>query len=153
MVDPDLTEEEMEPEGHEVYQVDHTVEQHLYDPSKPYKCPTKEVLWRAEAFWIGPHNSQVNTPESDAVARAKTEWVQVHGAPLNISETDGLKPGALLCLDVKESVDYYGASFEAIIKLVPSLLLWGGCLLVMGTIQQVRIVVFSYETPFQISNS
>ena len=55
-------------------------------------------------------NSQVNTPESDAVAKAKTEWVQVHGAPLNISETDGLKPGTFLCLDVRESVDYYGAS-------------------------------------------
>ena len=81
------------------------------------------------------------------------QWVQVHGAPLNISETEGLKPGAFLCLDVRESVDYYGASFEAIIKLAPSLLLRGGCLLVMGTIQQVRIVVFSYETPFQISNS
>ena len=35
MVDPDATEEEMEPEGHEVYQVDHTAEQRLYDPSTP----------------------------------------------------------------------------------------------------------------------
>ena len=65
MLDPDATEEEMEPEGHKVYQVDHTADQHLYDPSTPYKCPTEEVLHRAEAFWTGPHNSQVNTLESD----------------------------------------------------------------------------------------
>ena len=56
-----------------------------------------------------------------------------------------MKPGAFVCLDVWESGDYYGASFEAIIKLAPSLLLRGDCLLVMGTIHQVRIVVFSYE--------
>ena len=124
----------------------------MYDPATPFKCPTEEVLHRAEAFWIGPHNSQVNTLESDAVAKAKTEWVQVRGAPLNISETDGLKPGAFGCLDVRESEQYYDASFKAIIKLAPSLLLRGGCLLVMGNIQQVRTVLFSYSNPFYIYN-
>ena len=137
MVDPDATEEEMDTERHEVNTGEHLAEQHLYDPATAFKCPTK-------AFWIGPHNSQVNTPEADAVAKAKTEWVQVHVAPLNISETDGLKPGAFVCFDVRESGDYSGASFQAIIKLAPSLLLRGGCLLVMGNIQQVRNVLFSY---------
>ena len=74
----------MDFEGPAVKTGDHVAEVHLYDPATPFKCPSEEVLCRAEAFWIGPHNSQVNTPESDAVAKAKTEWVQVHGAPLNI---------------------------------------------------------------------
>jgi len=113
----------------------------LYDPATPFKCPTEEVLRRAAALWIGPHNSQVNTPESDAVAKAKAEWVQVHGTPLNMSETDGLKPGAFVCVDVREFGDYYGTSFESIMKLAPALLLRGGCLVVMGSIQQVRIVL------------
>ena len=49
------------------------------------------------------------------MAKAKAEWVQVHGTPLNMSETDGLKPGAFVCVDVREFGDYYGASFETII--------------------------------------
>ena len=50
MVDPDATKEEMELERHEVYPVDHLAKQHLYDPSTPFKCPTKAVLRHAEAF-------------------------------------------------------------------------------------------------------
>ena len=53
-----------------------------------------------------PHNSQVNTPESDVVAKAKTEWIHVHGAPFHIKETDGMKPGAFVCLDVRECENY-----------------------------------------------
>jgi len=139
--DPDATEEEMDVEEKEVNKGDHLAEEHLYDPSTPYRCPSEEVVRRAEEFWIGPHNSLVNTPESDAVAKAKAEWVQVHGTPLNLSETDGLKPGAFVCVDVREFGDYYGTSFESIMKLAPALLLRGGCLVVMGSIQQVRIVL------------
>ena len=50
MVDPDATEKGMQPEGYEVYQVDHNPEHHLYDPSTPFKCPTEELLRHAEAF-------------------------------------------------------------------------------------------------------
>ena len=141
-IDPDATEEEMDVGENEVKKDDHVAEAHLYDPSTPFRCPSEELLCRAQAFWIGPHNSLVNTPESDAVAKAKAEWVQVHVTPLNLSETDGLKPGAFVCVDVREFGDYYGASFESIMKLAPALLLRGGCLVVMGSIQQVRIVVF-----------
>jgi len=75
MVNPDTTEEEMEPEAHEVYpgNTNHLAEQHLYDPSTPFKCPTKAVLRHTEAFWIGAHNSQVNTPESDAPLNTKSK--------------------------------------------------------------------------------
>ena len=141
-IDPDATEEEMEFEVNEVMQVDHLAAQVLYDPATRYRCASKEVLDRAKAFWIGSHNCQVNTPETDAVVKAKSEWVQVLGEPLNLKETDGLKPGAFVCLDVREFENYHGASFQTVLKFIPSLLLRGGCLIIVGNIQQVRTVNF-----------
>ena len=80
-----------------------------------------DVLNCAQAFWIGPLNYQINTPESDAVAKAKSEWVQVHGQPFKLKETDGFKAGAFVCLDVdvRECENYSGTSFEAVIKMAP----------------------------------
>ena len=44
----------MDVEENAVKTGDHVAELHLYDPSTPFRCPSEEVLRRAEAFWIGP---------------------------------------------------------------------------------------------------
>ena len=105
-------------------------------------CKRGGPIDHVKAFWIGSHNCQVNTPETDAVVKAKSEWVQVIGEPLKLKETDGLKPGAFVCLDMREFKNYQGASFQAVLKFIPSLLLRGGCLIIVGNIQQVRTVHF-----------
>ena len=90
--------------------------EYLYDPDTPYRCATSEIVDKARAFWIGPHNCQVNTPETDAVAKAKTEWIQVHSSPLNPKDMDGLNHGAFVCLGVRESDNYYECTFYELIK-------------------------------------
>ena len=62
--------------------------QNMYDPDTPCRCPSLESLEKACTFWIGPHNCQVKTQETDAVAKAKTEWMQLHSSPLNPKDTD-----------------------------------------------------------------
>ena len=66
----------------------------------------------------------MNTPEIDTAAKAKTD-------------TAGLKPGAFVCLDVRESDNYYGCTINELIKVVPPLLLSRGCLIIVGNNQQV----------------
>ena len=109
--DPECIEEEVEDDQVQVCENEYEAVQDLFDPQTPYRCPSSETLQKARAFWIGPHNCQVNTPETDAVAKAKTEWIQVHSSPLNPKDTDGLKPGACVCLVVRESENYYGCNF------------------------------------------
>ena len=54
--DPYATEEEMDVEEQAVNMGDHVAEVHLYDPATPFKCPTEEVLRRAEAFRSKVHH-------------------------------------------------------------------------------------------------
>ena len=82
-MDPECIEEEIEDDQVQVCENEYEAVQDLFDPQSPYRCPSSETLQKARAFWIGPHNCQVNTPETDAVAKAKTEWIQVHSSPLN----------------------------------------------------------------------
>jgi len=124
--DPECIEEEIEDDQVQVHENEYEAVQDLFDPQTPYRCPSSETLQKARAFWIGPHNCQVNTPETDAVAKAKTEWIQVHSSPLNPKDTDGLKPGAFVCLGIRESEQYNGSTFVELIKVVPPLLLRGG---------------------------
>ena len=42
-----------------------------------------------------------------------------------------------VCMDVREAQNYHGASFEAVLKIVPSLLLRGGSLVIVGNIHQL----------------
>jgi hypothetical protein len=145
--DPECIEEEIEDDQVQVCENEYEAVQDLFDPQTPYRCPSSETLQKARAFWIGPHNCQVNTPETDAVAKAKTEWIQVHSSPLNPKDTDGLKPGAFVCLDIRESNDYNGCTFLELIKVVPPLLLRGGCFIILGNNQQVRNSFCSLQVP------
>ena len=86
---PEATEEEMDWDKQQVLHNDYEAEQYLYDADTTYRCASLQKLDSARAFWLGLHNCQVNTPESDAVAKAKTEWIQVDGAPFIPKVTDG----------------------------------------------------------------
>ena len=88
----------------------------------------------------------MNTPETDAVVKAKTEWIQVHSSPLNKKEMDFLKPGAFVCLDVRESENDYSCTIFELIKVVPPLLR-GGCFIIVGNNQQVRNCFCSFQVP------
>ena len=61
----------MDVEEQQVILKDNEAVEYSYDPDRPYRCATWGILDKAYVFWIGPHDCQVNTPETDAVAKAK----------------------------------------------------------------------------------